>query len=173
MSWRSQIPLMVRHLINDLDQNKYKYSDDRIETSILVSAQLMTIETDFINVYDIDIANGQLSPDPSDPSNKDNAFINLTAIRSACIIVGSELKTEASNAISIKDGPSAIDLRGVASTLSVLYRDLSDKYNKLLLDYRAGGSIVGHAILGPYSPASDYVVRTHGDYDSRGGYFRY
>lgn len=172
MSWRSQIPLMVRHLINDLDQAKYKYSDERIETSILVSAQLLSIETDFINVYSIDIANGNLSPDPTE-GNIDNAFMGLTALKSACIIVGSELKTEASNAISIKDGPSAIDLRGVASTLSVLYKDLSDKYAKLLLDYRSGGSIVGHAILGPYSPASDYVVRTHGDYDSRGGYFRY
>jgi hypothetical protein len=171
MSWRSQIPLMVRHLINDLDQEKYKYSDERIETSILVSAQLLSIETDFETSYTVDIANGNLSPDPVDL--KDNAFINLSALKSACIIVGSELKTEASNAISIKDGPSAIDLRGVASTLSVLYRDLSDKYAKLLLDYRAGNSIAGHAILGPYSPASDYVVRTHGDYDSRGGYFRY
>jgi hypothetical protein len=162
---------MVRHLINDLDQEKYKYSDERIETSILVSAQLLSIETDFETSYTVDIANGNLSPDPVDL--KDNAFINLSALKSACIIVGSELKTEASNAISIKDGPSAIDLRGVASTLSVLYRDLSDKYAKLLLDYRAGNSIAGHAILGPYSPASDYVVRTHGDYDSRGGYFRY
>jgi hypothetical protein len=173
MSWRSQIPLMVRHLINDLEPSNYKYSDDRIETSILVSAQMLTIETDFPNSYSIDIANGQLSPDPTSVDTKDNAFMNLTALKTACIIVGSELKTEASNAISIKDGPSAIDLRGVASTLSVLYKDLSDKYAKLLLDYRAGGSIVGHAILGPYSPASDYVVRTHGDYDSRGGYFRY
>ena len=172
MSWRSQIPLMVRHLINDLDQAKYKYSDERIETSILVSAQLLSIETDFVNSYSIDIANGILSPDPTE-GLVDNAFINLSALKSAMIIVGSELKTEASNAISIKDGPSAIDLRGVASTLSILYRDLSDKYAKLLLDYRAGNSIAGHAILGPYSPASDYVVRTHGDYDSRGGYFRY
>jgi hypothetical protein len=172
MSWRSQIPLIVRHLINDLDQEKYKYSDERIETSILVSAQLLSIETDFTNSYIIDIANGGLSPDPTE-GMIDNAFINLTALKSACIIIGSELKTEASNAISIKDGPSAIDLRGVASTLSILYKDLSDKYSKLLLDYRAGNSIAGHAILGPYSPASDYVVRTHGDYDSRGGYFRY
>lgn len=171
MSWRSQIPLIVRYLINDVDQSKYKYSDERIETSILVGAQLLTIEADFGAIYSIDIANGNLTPDPID--SQDNAFINLTALKTACIIVGSELKTEASNAISIKDGPSAIDLRGVASTLSVLYKDLSDKYNKMLLDYRAGGSIVGHAILGPYSPASDYVVRTHGDYDSRGGYFRY
>lgn len=171
MSWRSQIPLIVRYLINDVDNTNYKYSDERIETSVLVASQLLTIETDFGSMYSIDIANGNLSPDPFD--TQDNAFINLSALKTACIIVGSELKTEASNAISIKDGPSAIDLRGVASTLSVLYKDLSDKYSKMLLDYRAGGSIVGQAVLGPYSPASDYVVRTHGDYDSRGGYFRY
>lgn len=171
MSWRNEIPLMVRHLIDDLNPSAYKYSDERIETSVLVSAQLLTIETDFSSTYSIDISNGQLSPDPTSP--RDNAFINLTALKSACMIVGSEIKTEAANSISIKDGPSSIDLRGVASTLVILYKDLCEKYSKLLLDYRAGGSIAGQAILGPYSPASDYVVRTHGDYDLRGGYFRY
>jgi len=83
MSWRSQIPLMVRHLINDLDQENYKYSDERIETSVLVSAQMLSIETDFSNSYAIDIANGQLSPDPTMGDTKDNAFMNLTALKTA------------------------------------------------------------------------------------------
>jgi hypothetical protein len=172
MSWRNHIPLIVRHLIDDLNSSAYKYSNERIETSILVSAQLLTIETDLGTTYNIDIANNLLSPDPTE-GDKDNAFINLTALKSACMIIGSEIKTESANAISIKDGPSSIDLRGVASTLIVLYKDLCDKYSKLLLDYRAGGSIAGQAILGPYSPASDYVTRTNNDYDHRGGYFRY
>ena len=173
MSWRSQIPLMVRHLINDLEPSSYKYSDDRIETSILVSAQMITIETDFPNSYSIDIANGQLSPDPTAVDAKDNAFINLVSLKTAMIIIGSEVRTESSNAISIKDGPSSIDLRGVSSVLLALYKDITEKYTKLLLDYRSGGSIAGQAVLGPYAPASEYVTRTHNDYDFRGGYFRY
>ena len=79
---------------------------------------------------------------------------------------------EASNSISIKDGPSAIDLRGVSNTLVVLYQDLCKKYESALMSYQAGGSIAGQAILGPYSPGSDFIRRGHSD-DTRGDYFRY
>jgi hypothetical protein len=172
MSWRSEITTIVRYLIDDLNSASYKYSDERIETSILVSAQLILIETPFDTEYAIDIANGLLSPDPTAP--RDDAFISLTALKSACIIVGSEIKTESANSISIKDGPSAIDLRGVASTLVILYKDLCEKYDRILKEYKENKVVTaGQAILGPYSPASDYVTRTHGDYDHRGGYFRY
>lgn len=172
MSWRNEIPLIVRYLIDDINSSSYKYSDERIETSILISAQLILMETSFNNEYTINIVNNQLSPDPTSP--RDDAFITLTALKTACIIVGSEIKTESANSISIKDGPSSIDLRGVSSTLVVLYKDLCEKYDKLLGDYKEDKVVTaGQAILGPYSPASDYVTRTHGDYDHRGGYFRY
>ena len=173
MSWQGQLSTMVRYLVNDVEPESYKYSDKRIETTILVSAQIVTLEVDLNNVYSINVEQCYLSPDPTDQATQDNAFINLVSLKSAIIIIGGEVRTEASNAISIKDGPSAIDLRGVASTLAILYKDLSDKYTKLLLDYRAGGSIAGKAILGPYSNGSDFVARTHNDYDFRGGYFRY
>ena len=173
MSWQGQMSTMVRYLINDIEPDTYKYSAKRIETTILVGAQIVTLEVDLKNVYSINLEQCYLSPDPTDDLTMDNAFINLVSLKAASIVIGSEVKTEASNAISIKDGPSAIDLRGVANTLIMLYKDLTDKYTKLLLDYRAGNSISGHVILGPYSPGSDYVARTHNDSDFRGGYFRY
>jgi len=172
MSWQTTLPIMVRYLISDVDSSNYKYSDSRIEKTILVGAQFVSLELDFPNVYTIDIANDSISPDPTDPTTKDNSFINLLALKTACIIVGSEMKTEAANAISIKDGPSAIDLRGVASTLSVLYKDLCDKYMAMADDYKFTGE-TGQAILGPYSPGADFISRTHNDYDFRGNYFRY
>jgi hypothetical protein len=172
MSWQGQISTMVRHIVNDANPSNYKYSVNRLETTILVAAQLVTNDIDLINNYTINIEQCSLSPDPTDEP-KDNVFINLTTIKTACIIVGSEVRTEASNAISIKDGPSAIDLRGVAGTLTILYKDLCEKYDQLVYDYVAGGSLAGQAILGPYSPGSDFVARTHNDYDLRGGYFRY
>lgn len=173
MSWQGQLSTIVRYLINDVDSDNYKYSDKRIETTILVSAQIVTLEVDLNNSYSINVEQCHLSPDPTDTATLDNAFINLVSLKSAMIIIGGEVRVEASNAISIKDGPSAIDLRGVANTLAILYKDLNDKYTKLLLDYRAGGSIAGKAILGPYSNGSDFVARTHNDYNFRGGYFRY
>lgn len=173
MSWQGQISTMVRHLINDLDSTNYKYSDKRIETSILVSSFLVLNDANFNNSYNINVEQCQLSPDPTDLETKDDIFVALVALRTSCIILGSEVRSEAGNAISIKDGPSAIDLRGVSSTLMSLYKDLSEKYSDLLRYHVAGNSVAGQAILGPYSPASDYVTRTHNDYDYRGNYFRY
>ena len=163
---------MVRYLISDVDDSNYKYSDARLEKTTLVGAQLVSLELDFKNTYSVDIENDSLSPDPTESATKDSSFINLVAMKTACIIIGSEMKLEAANAISIKDGPSAIDLRGVSSTLSILYKDLCDKYVKLADDYKFTGE-TGQAILGPYSPGADFVSRTHNDYDHRGNYFRY
>ena len=173
MSWQGQMSTIVRHLVNDLDPSTYKYSDSRIETSILVASQLMVMNVDFNNSYDINVESCRLSPDPTDSATKDNAFITLACLRAACIIIGSEIRSESGNAISIKDGPSAIDLRGVTATLTVLYKDLCDKYEHLLLEYRAGNSVAGQAILGPYSPGSEILQRNYGpDYRS-GGYFNF
>lgn len=171
MSWQGQMSTIVRHLVNDLDPATYKYSDNRIETSILVASQLMIMNVDFNNTYDINVESCKLSPDPTDSDTKDNPFITLSSLRAACIIIGSEIRSESGNAISIKDGPSAIDLRGVTATLTVLYKDLCEKYEHLLMEYRAGNSVAGQAILGPYSPGSETLQRNYGpDYRS-GGYF--
>lgn len=176
MSWQGQMGTIVRHLINDVDESNYKFSDQRIETSILVAAQLTVMNVDFVNTYDINVESCLLSPDPTDADSKDNAFVTLVCLRTACIIIGSEIRSESGNAISIKDGPSSIDLSGVSQTLIVLYKDLCGKYDKLLLEYRAGngniGGSVGQAILGPYSPGSDLVSRNYSDYRT-GGFFYY
>lgn len=172
MSWQGQMSTIVRHLIDDLDSTKYKYSNDRVETAILVSAQLTTMNVDFTNSYAINVESCGLSPDPTDTATKDNPFINLVSLRAACIILGGEIRSESGNAISIKDGPSAIDLRGVSQTLTVLYKDLCEKYDHTLLEYRAGNSIAGHAIIGPYSPGSDSVSNNRLDHRS-GGFFNY
>ena len=168
MSWQGQISTMVRYLVDDIDPTNYKYTNKRVETTILVAAQFVTLQTDFNNTYTINVEQCTLSPDPTDSDTKDNAFINLTALKAACIMLGSEVRSESGNAISIKDGPSAIDLRGVASTLVTLYQDLCKKYDQMLLDYRAGSSVAGQAILGPYSPGSDLVSR--GNLGHRDGY---
>jgi hypothetical protein len=175
MSWQGQMSTIVRHLINDLDPSNYKYSTKRIETSILVAAYLVLKDATFDNIYDINVEHCELIPDPTEQQYKDSDFVVLTCLKTACIIIGSEVRVEASNAISIKDGPSAIDLRGVANTLTMLYQDLCAKYDKSLFDYKKDGvADAGQVILGPYSPGSDGVARTHTYTDPRsGGYFIY
>ena len=171
MSWQGQMSTMVRHLVDDLDSTSYKYSPSRVETAILVSAQLSTTNVDFNNDYTINVESCTLSPDPTDSTTRDNAFINLVSLRAACIIIGGEIRKESGNAISIKDGPSAIDLRGVSVTLTAIYKDLSEKYDHLLLEYRAGNSVAGHIITGPYSPGSDNTSNHTRSDHRRGGFF--
>ena len=173
MSWQGSMTTIVRHLINDIDSTSYTFSTDRVETTILVAAQLLIMNVDFNNDYDINVEAVTLSPDPTDTDTKDDPFIALACLRAACIVIGSEIRKESGNAISIKDGPSAIDLRGVTSTLTVLYQDLCKKYDESLIDYRAGNSVSGQSILGPYSPGSDHVRRGSYSDGRSGGYFHY
>ena len=168
MAWTTDLVLFVRTLIGDLDSSKY--ADSRLEQIIAVAAYKVYDQADFNYTYVVDIATKEISPDPVD--NKDTDFTVLTAYQAACIILGAEIRKESGNAISIKDGPSAIDLRGVTSILAVLYKDLCAKYEHALLEYRAGNSINGQSILGPYSPGSDLINRNYSDHRS-GGYFYY
>jgi len=173
MAWDTDITTIVRYLISDVDSGSFKYADSRLKTTILVAATFVNNAVNFNNEYVISLGSSTLSPDPTETDTKDDNFITLTALKTACILIGGEIRLESGNAISIKDGPSAIDLRGVSVTLAALHKDLCAKYDAAVLDYAAGRSIVGHAILGPYSPGSDFVRRTYSDSDFRGGYFRY
>ena len=155
MSWQGNTIAVVRQLIGDTDSTAYTYSDTRIEQTVLTAAMLVNTNTNFVNTYTIDIAGCSISPDPTDTDTKDDPFVALISLKAACIIVGSEVRKESGNAISIKDGPSAIDLRGVTDTLLKLYKNLCDKFEETLFQYRAGDSVAGQAILTPYSPGSD------------------
>lgn len=173
MSWQNDMVTIVRYLIDDVDISNYDFSSYRLETTILVAASLTFMDVDFKNTYDINIGNGTLSPDPTEAATKDNAFITLVSLRAACIILGSIIRSESGNAISIKDGPSAIDLRGVTNTLMDLYKDLCSKYDTALLEYKSGNPDLVQAILGPYSPASQMVSRTGYHDDRAGGFLNY
>lgn len=174
MSWEGQMGTIVRHLIDDIDPDNYTYSDHRVETTILVAAQLSQMNVDYAQKYDVNVESCTLTPDPTDPKNEDEAFITLVSLKAACVILGGEYKKAAGCAISVKDGPSAIDKRGIPASLAMLYKDICDKYEQLVLEYRAGNSIAGTAILGPYSPGSDLVSRNNNYGGHRaGGYFDY
>lgn len=165
MPWKLDLVLMLRSIIGDLD--KAKFTDERLKQILVVGAYNVINEADFSTVYTVNVATISISPDPI--SENDTDFSTLTVYKSACILLGSEVKTEAANAISIKDGPSAIDLRGVTANLTNLYNDLCAKYDALLKTYQYNNTLVGQAILGPYSPGS--MVVNGNQFDYRGNLF--
>ena len=129
---------------------------------------LVSLEIDFENTYSIDVDSVTLTPDPTASGNKDDSFINLVCLKTARLLLGSELKTHSLNAISLRDGPSSLDLRGIVAGLSILFEDIAKRYEDAVLQYKLNG-VVGEAILGPYSPGSDSVARTSLSY--RSGWF--
>jgi hypothetical protein len=64
MSWQGQMGTMLRYVINDSDPNNYQFSDQRIETTLLVAAQLTMMDADFANDYQVNVETCLLSPDP-------------------------------------------------------------------------------------------------------------
>jgi len=154
MAWNVDMVLMLRSIIGDLD--KTKFTNERLKQILVIGAYNVYNDASFSTEYTIDVGSVSISPDPITESDSD--FATLTVYKSACILVGSEVKTEAANAISIKDGPSAIDLRAVSGTLNTLYQDLCKKYEEMLKTYRYeksdGGVPAGTAVLSPYAPAS-------------------
>jgi len=170
MSWQGEMITIVRHLVDDVDQTNYTYSDERLETTILVAAQIVVLELTFENTYVIDVEQCTLTPDPTDPTtslataNKDDGFINLVSLKAACIILGSEFKANGLKAVRVSDGPSSVDMTAIAGNLKFLYENACKKYEEYKMNFVAGNiNGGGQAILSPYSPGSDAVGR-YADY---------
>ena len=165
--WQVDMVLMLRSIIGDLDGSSY--TDERLKQVLVIGAYNVQNEATFMNTYTVSVGQVSLSPDPISTGASD--FAVLTVYKSACILIGSEVKTESCNAISMKDGPSAVDLRGIAASLSGLQQTLCSKYEELITKYQYekgdGGSPIGTAVLGPYSPGSWGVAQNR----DNGGFY--
>lgn len=153
MSWQLEITEMVRLLIGDLSDTP-TYCDERIQRTILLSAQQLINEFAFCVTYTPNIVTLTLSPDPtSDP--RDEGFIYLLALKTASLIVSGELRRYAVSSISVTDGPSSVQMGGIFKNLQELSKDIGSKYDKALMLFRMNGCEgpngqgYGQAIFGP------------------------
>ena len=156
--WKTEMVIMVRHLINDLDQ-PYEYDDERIESLILIAAQFVLTDVIFSTTYSVDLTEHELTPDPID--TRDNDFINLVCLKAACIVETNEAKSAAGQAISIKDQGSAISLGGTGGVLDgrlQIWRQGScKKYEESVLKFlQTGSSVGGRIIIGKCNSCFDY-----------------
>ena len=147
MAWQNEMTIMLRVVIDDIGDNP-TYSDSRLAEVIVVAAQMTKQDVDFDNIYTISISNATISPDPV--ASSDNAFLNLVTLKAACLLANSEYKTEGGRAISIRDGSSAIDQRGVAAAKKGWRDNICAEYEKAEKEYKIGNSQAGKSIIGPY-----------------------
>lgn len=149
MAWQDEMIPIVRALIGDSD-SPTTYSDTRIEETLVVAAQLIYATIDFDNDYTITISTTTISPDPT-TSPKDDGFINLTCLRAACFILDSEARSASRYGIRVHDGPSIIDTNGRLSSSILLSKQMKANFDFAKVEYQAGNSRAGEAILSPYT----------------------
>lgn len=160
MAWQDEMTILLRNMINDVDETNYTYSDDRLETLLVVAGQLViqdcgTFSQNFIT----DIENVAITPDPTDRINKtrDESFINLTCMKAACMTNLGEAKTAAAQGIEVKDQVGYMNLRWRMEGLTKLIdKSWCSIYQDLKLEYLNGTLLVGVAVLSPFRVFDSY-----------------
>jgi hypothetical protein len=146
MSWQNEMVRILRFLINDI--NSVSYSDERLEETVLVNCQFIISEIAFDTTYTVDVDSLTLSPDPTS-GTKDNAFINLTCLRTAAGIARNEVQAASSNCFRISDGPSSIDMTTVYKAKQEIANNLQAEYDNKKLQYQMGNISAVAAVITP------------------------
>jgi hypothetical protein len=150
MSWQIEIPIIVRSLINDLSDNP-TYSDERIQQLIVVAAQYVVREISLSANYTINIITPDITPDPTLTDNKDQDFIGFVALKSACILDQSSLRTRATmDGVRAALGPASISVAGSSMYTTILNQGPCSAYDKLRIEHQLGNSSLLRAILSPF-----------------------
>lgn len=162
MTWQNEMTVIVRYLIDDYDDGSPLYSDSRLENTILVGAQLVLFDLDFDKDYTIDVDSCTLTPDPT-ADTKDNGFINLVSLKTACIILQGEAKAAATGSFKVKDGgrfgSAEIDTTSRYSALKDRAARACKDYENARTQYQVGSGRVGQAIFGPITNEQTYPIQ--------------
>lgn len=151
MYWEDELIITIRVLINDLEYTP-TYSDDRITQLAVVSAKYVLQDATLANSYLVDVVNETISPDPADPDNRDEIFLGLIGMKSACLLDHSTYRTKAAlEGISTRLGAAALNVGGhLAGYKTLLDNGPCALYDQLILDNNMGNGLAVRAILSPF-----------------------
>ena len=160
MAWQAEMGTLLRVLLNDL-VIPYQFSDQRLYQAITASAQLVLSEMQFMLVYTADMQSLSIDPDPTDRDTmtREDNFINLVCLKAACITERGEARNAVRQGISIRDGSSAIDLRGpLQGRLALLKQGYCQAYEDVKMEYKTGrvGVVAGASIMTPFRVFAGY-----------------
>lgn len=152
--WQILIPIILRNMVGDTGPSP-QYSDSRLWSLICTAGVLVEREVSFPVVYNIDIVNTSISPDPTGEPEFgflfDEDFVALSCMKAAVMIADGEYRQAAKMAISHKDGPTHIDTKGIAANLKVIAENRFKEYDDARVAFIVGNGSVGKSILGPYN----------------------
>lgn len=170
MSWQIEIPIIVRTLINDIDDRNQTYSDERMLQAIVVAAKYVQFDVNLDNKYTIDIANPGISPDPT--SNNDDIFISLVSLKSACIFDQSTLRTKAAlEGIRASLGPASLSVGGSLAGLKLIIdKGPCAAYDELTSHWDVKEATAIRAVLSPFV-GNKFDARYLQTYTDRSRYF--
>lgn len=170
MSWQIEIPIIVRTLINDIDDTNPAYSDERMLQAIVVAAKYVQFDVNLDNKYTIDIANPAIAPDPT--SNNDDIFISLVSLKSACIFDQSTLRTKAAlEGIRASLGPASLSVGGSLAGLKLIIdKGPCAAYDELTSHWDVKEATAIRAVLSPFV-GNKFDARYLQTYTDRSRYF--
>jgi hypothetical protein len=150
MAWNTTMVTMTRVLISDL-ATPYKYSDERLEQLIVVAAKYVQQDIYGFTDYTVTIDTPDISPDPTVGNDKNDAFVNFTVLKAACIADQSTFRSEAlKEGIRVNCGPAAIAVGGrLKGFQTLLEMGPCAAYDEMRTDY-IFGNISIQAILTPF-----------------------
>lgn len=149
MSWQTEIPIIVRTLINDWSDQPV-YSDERIIQVITVAAKYVQFDVSLDTKYTVDVSNLTIDPDPT--LNKDEIFTSLVSLKSACIVDQSSLRTKAAvEGIRASLGPASLSVGGSLEGIRmVLEQGPCALYDELTSHWDVKDATAIRAILSPF-----------------------
>lgn len=167
MPWQNEMTTILRILLNDLDPSMPTYSDERLQQVILVSAQLIQMDLDFLKTYAVDVEQLALSPDPT-INGRDDGFINLTCYQAACIVDKGNYRNAAQNAgIVVTSDREKIDTTKILAGFQYLLDDggWCNVFSTAKFQYKVDNQESGRAICGPMSSPNLYSFNFNGFVD--------
>lgn len=149
MSWKIELPLIVRTLINDLSDNP-SYTDERLLQVLTVAAKYVQFDVTLDSLYAIDVVNINITPDPS--INNDDIFISLVCLKASCIIDQSAVRTKAAlEGIRASLGPASLSVGGSLVGLKmILDNGPCAAYDELSSHWDVKEATAIRAVLSPF-----------------------
>lgn len=142
MAWLDTATMILREIIGD-NSSTVEYSDSRLQEILFSAMYIVNYEGLFS--YDFDITTQSFSGTPA------NDFITLSIFKAVAMITCGEYRQASKNAVSIKDGPSSIDMKGVVESKKNLCDQFSKKYESAISAKLAADASNYYAIVGPFN----------------------